>query len=56
MDLDLAQGGAVKGEQGTVQHTAEILLIEPGDKLRELLLGDGGGEVDIPRGEAGEGL
>ena len=39
-----------------MQEAAEILFIETGDELRDLLLRDGGGEVDVPGGQAGEGL
>jgi hypothetical protein len=39
-----------------VQETAQIFLVKAGEKLSYLLLCDGGGEVDIPCGQAGEGF
>ena len=53
VDFDLAQCGAVKGVQGAMPMTTEF-IIDAGEELGDLLLGNGGGEVDIPGGETGE--
>ena len=56
MDFYLAQSGAVEGEKQTMQGVVEKFHVETGDELRDLLLCDGRGEVDIPGGQAGEGF
>ena len=55
MDLISAQCAAVERIEGAMQMPAKF-MIEAGDELRNLLLCDGGGEVDVPDGEAGEGF
>ena len=38
-----------------MKRAAEIFGIEPRHELRDLLLRDRGGQVNIPRGQAGKG-
>jgi hypothetical protein len=56
VDLEFAERGAVEGVQDAVQEAAEEFFIEPRDELCDLLLGNGGGQVDVPGGQAGEGI
>src|SRR5690606_1561566 len=55
MDLELSQRAAVKGVEQAMQMSAQF-FVEPRDELRKFLLNDGGREVNIPRGQAGEGF
>jgi hypothetical protein len=55
MNLDLAEGGVVEFVQQAVKDAAEIFGIEPRKELCNLLLRDRGGQINIPRGQAGEG-
>ena len=54
MDLDLAECGAVEGEENSMQKTAKIFIIEACHELSDLLLCNRGGQVDIPSSQAGE--
>lgn len=56
MNFDLAECGIVKFVQQAMKYAVEILGIEPGDELGDLLLGDRWRQVDVPSGEAGKGL
>lgn len=56
MNLDLAKRGGIEFVEQFVQGSVEIFVVEPCDKLRDLLLRDRGREVNIPGGEAGEGF
>ena len=56
MDLDLAERGAVEREQRAVQNAVEIFIVQPCDELRNFLLCNGRRQVNIPRGQAGEGF
>ncbi len=53
MNADFAERVAVKSVQQTVQVTAQF-VVEARNKLCNFLLCDGGGQVDIPDGQAGE--
>lgn len=54
MDFDLTECAAVEGIEGAMQMPAQF-FVEARDELRKFLLNDGRGQVNIPRGEAGEG-
>lgn len=54
--LDLAKRGAVECVQSAVQDVIEIFLIDFGNELRDLLLCNRWREINIPRGQAGEGF
>ena len=56
VDFDFSEGAAVESVEDAMQKSAEEFFIEAREELRDLLLGDGGGEVDIPDGKAGECL
>lgn len=53
VNFELTERAAVEGVEQAVQMPAQF-VIEARDELRELLLNDGRGEVNIPRGQAGE--
>lgn len=54
MDLELTERAAVEGVEQAMQMPAQF-VIEARDELCEFLLNDGGSEVNVPRGQAGEG-
>ena len=56
MDLYFAQRGVVELMQQAMQSIVEIFCINPRKELRDLLLRDGGSQVNIPRGQTGEGF
>jgi len=54
MDFEFAEGCAVEGVQGAMENPAKEFVVKPCKELGDLLLCDGGGEVNVPGGEAGE--
>ena len=56
MYLYLAKCGAVEGEQGAMQASAKVFIIESCNELGDLFLRDRRREIDIPCGQAGEGF
>ena len=55
MDFEFAERGAVESVEGAMQMTTQF-VIKAREKLRDLLLCDGGREVNIPDRQAGEGF
>jgi len=56
VNLQFAERGVVKFVEQAVQSVAEIFGVDPRYELRDLLLCDRGRQVDVPCGQAGEGL
>jgi len=55
MDFEFTERAAVEGVQQAMQMPAQF-FIHAGDELRNLLLRDRGGEIDIPDRQAGKSL
>jgi len=55
MDFEFAERAAVERVQEAMQMSTQF-VIEAGEELCDLLLGDRGGQVDIPDVETGKGL